>query len=43
MVVAEMARRISTLETPHFVRWRDTVEEVTLGQSIYPPDEAWKK
>ena len=35
-------------EAPHFVRWRETVQdwfaeppEVARGTSIFPPDDAW--
>lgn len=37
------------LEAPHFIRWRDTVQdwyaetpEAIRGASIFPPDRAWK-
>lgn len=37
-------------QTPHYLRWRDTVKdwfaaptEVIRGRNVYPPNEAWKK
>lgn len=35
-------------QTPHFIRWRDGVQdwfaapaEVIQGQNVFPPDQAW--